>query len=396
MTEPMFQLQEVGNSLATRRPTPQDALAITQLAERAIAFARALPPITRNATLKNVADKLEALELLFRKQGAELVDQNRVAISRLHAIAQWGVEYDTLPEKRGSGQNIGSTGGTNVSPKQEAMRRSGDMGKTTASRYSDIGEHWDVLYEEANDAIQDEEVGLKWALRKLMEGGIGGPEWLRIYQVWNFQMPDPAFGLEHPGRIPGQIMQNLNYYYTAPGDLVVDPFAGGGSTIDVCAAHGDDYGNRKCMAFDIEPIRKDIKRWDAVAQGLPVFPHAKMLFLDPPYWRQKRGEYSDHETNLANLPLDRFHDEMERIVRSGLEKADLVALIIGPTQEHWELIDHAAEMMRRIGVPWKRIQVPYSTQQHGGQYVLNAKKEKQWLYLARDLMIWKVTPGQSE
>ncbi len=32
-----------------------------------------------------------------------------------------------------------------------------------------------------------------------------------------------------------RIVENLLYAYTEPFDVVVDPFAGGGSTIDICA-----------------------------------------------------------------------------------------------------------------------------------------------------------------
>ena len=200
---------------------------------------------------------------------------------------------------------------------------------------------------------------------------------------------DDRFGIEHPGMIPPQIMMNLNYYYTGPEDLVVDLFAGGGSTVDVCHAKDKDYGGRNCEAFDIEPVRDDILRWDVVANGLPAFEDAKMIFLDPPYWKQKKGEYSGHETNMANMPLDVFHDALERVVRDSMKRAEIVALIIGPTQQDWKRTYHAAEMVHRIGVPWEIIQVPYSTQQHGGDYVRRAKESKQWLYLSRDLMIWR-------
>ena len=220
-------------------------------------------------------------------------------------------------------------------------------------------------------------------------GGMGGEKpWLRYYQVWNFQEADKRFGVTHPGQIPAQVIMNLNYYYTKPGDLVVDLFGGGGSTLDVCLAKDPDFGGRECRIFDIDPAREDITRWDVVKSGLPKFPHARLLFLDPPYWKQKKGDYGPDKTNMANLTLGEFHDELEKVITAGFHRSDIVALIIGPTQENWELIDHAAEMIVRIGVPWKRIQVPYSTQQHGGNYVLNAQKEKQWLYLARDLMLW--------
>lgn len=231
--------------------------------------------------------------------------------------------------------------------------------------------------------------GLYMYWKKITGAEDDSKPWLRFYQVWNFMKLDDRFGIEHPGMIPPQVMMNLNYYYTELGDLVVDLFAGGGSTVDVCNAEDRDYGGRECEAFDIEPVREDILQWDVVANGLPSFDNAKMIFLDPPYWRQKKGEYSAHETNMANMPLDVFHNALEKIVRESRKRAEIVALIIGPTQQNWAIEDHAAEMMHRVGVPWKRIQVPYSTQQHGGDYVRRAKESKQWLYLARDLMIWQ-------
>lgn len=85
----------------------------------------------------------------------------------------------------------------------------------------------------------------------------------RVYNVWNFANCDPRLGDEHPGRVPGQIVLNLLYYYTEQGELVVDPMAGGGSTIDACLVMG-----RKCRAYDINPIRKDIVKWN-LYDGFP-------------------------------------------------------------------------------------------------------------------------------
>lgn len=217
-----------------------------------------------------------------------------------------------------------------------------------------------------------------------------GRPWLRVYNVWNFGKLDDRFGIGHPGNIPGQINMNLNYYYTNPGDLIVDLFAGGGTTIDVCKWDDDDFGNRRCLAYDIAPTRPDIVQWDIVAQGLPAFENAKMIFLDPPYWKQKQGEYSDHKTNLANLELDEFHDALENIVTQCLEKdVGQVALIIGATQLGDRFIDHAGELIERLGEPRVRIIVPYTTQQYGGAHVNRAKNSKHMLNLYRDLMIWQ-------
>jgi len=65
------------------------------------------------------------------------------------------------------------------------------------------------------------------------------PDSLQVFNLWRFSGCDPRYGLvDYPGRIPGQIIENLLYYFTREDDLVIDPFAGGGTTIDVC--NGND------------------------------------------------------------------------------------------------------------------------------------------------------------
>jgi len=110
-----------------------------------------------------------------------------------------------------------------------------------------------------------------------------------IYNVWNFTGRDPRLGIEVPGNIPGQIAMNTLYYYTKQGDLVVDPMAGGGSTVDACLVMG-----RRCRAYDINPPerREDIVKHD-IREGFPREVNGcDFIFLDPPYWRLQRGGYS--------------------------------------------------------------------------------------------------------
>jgi DNA modification methylase len=61
-------------------------------------------------------------------------------------------------------------------------------------------------------------------------------ESLQLFNVWNFPNRDKRYGLDFKGAIPGQIVENVLYYFTEPFDVVVDPMAGGGTTIDVCKA----------------------------------------------------------------------------------------------------------------------------------------------------------------
>jgi DNA modification methylase len=84
---------------------------------------------------------------------------------------------------------------------------------------------------------------------------ICAPDPLQIYNVWNFPKCDPRYGLD-------QIVENI-LYYTEPFDIVVDPMAGGGTTVDVCKAMFIRY-----QAYDINPIREEIKKHD-IRQGFP-------------------------------------------------------------------------------------------------------------------------------
>jgi len=108
-----------------------------------------------------------------------------------------------------------------------------------------------------------------------------------IYNVWNYGSCDKRFGQKHPGQIPGQAIINLLLWLTKPFDIVVDPMAGGGTTIDVCR-----YLLRRYYCFDLDPRRPDIKQWD-IRKGYPRLPQKPdFIVLDPPYWRLKRDEYS--------------------------------------------------------------------------------------------------------
>ena len=108
-----------------------------------------------------------------------------------------------------------------------------------------------------------------------------------VYNAWNYSACDKRFGQPHPGQIPGQAIVNLLLWLTKPFDIVIDPMAGGGTTIDVCR-----YLLRRYYCFDIDPKRPDIKKWD-IRHGYPRLPYKPdFIILDPPYWRLKRDEYS--------------------------------------------------------------------------------------------------------
>ena len=74
---------------------------------------------------------------------------------------------------------------------------------------------------------------------------------LQLFNVWNIPNRDKRYRLDFKSVIPGQIAENILYYFTEPFDVVVDPMAGGGSTIDVCKAMMRHY-----KTYDINPMRE--------------------------------------------------------------------------------------------------------------------------------------------
>ena len=147
------------------------------------------------------------------------------------------------------------------------------------------------------------DLALTWAIRlqgmtdqeKFKELGWG----LRTWDQWNFNECDERFGDDWPGRIPAQLIAHTLYYFTKPGDLVLDPMAGGGVVPDTCLLF-----ERKCQAFDLAAQDKQGKQgkqdkrpeieyhhWDPQKETWPVTKKPDLIFFDPPYYTKKKKEY---------------------------------------------------------------------------------------------------------
>jgi len=215
----------------------------------------------------------------------------------------------------------------------------------------------------------------------------------QLYTVWNF--PKLTNKTTVFGSIPQEIIDNLLYYYTEPFNIVFDPFGGGGSTIDVCKLR-----KRRYYVSDLSPIpaRQDIRQWD-ITNGLPDdLPVPDLVFLDPPYWKQAESKYSGKETDLGNIPLEQFLNTIAEIAKTVKRKWNnsrskaRLALIIGPWKDDGQYLDLPLLCYEQIGKYLTldvRIQVPYSTEVHGGNFVKMAKEKKELLYLTRDLMVFR-------
>ena len=141
------------------------------------------------------------------------------------------------------------------------------------------------------------------------------------YTSWNFSSCNPLMGLDtFQGRIPGEYPLNFIYWFTKQGDLVVDPMAGGGITLDACLLL-----NRKCRSYDINPVRKEIEKHD-ITEGYPKLKKVKAIFCDPPYWSS-----TDYGDGLSSLSLEEYYIEMENFIKNSydlLEKDGILGIMI--------------------------------------------------------------------
>ena len=235
------------------------------------------------------------------------------------------------------------------------------------------------------------------AIRKLTESSVGTdiPDIIRFYTCWQFVENDPRFGQPHPGRIPGQIPANIIYYFTEPGDLVVDPMAGGGSTIDAA-----EFLGRRCLGYDVVPRRTDIIQHD-ISKGFPAEAReAQLIFMDPPYWNMKDEGYSD--ASSSRFSLEDFRAWYRKLLfdaANTVRRGGFVALII--MNQYYRLpddfphgyIDWGFETYKNLHdagmAPWSRVAVTQPTSQYTGFDVDAAKKGKFMLPNLADIIIMR-------
>jgi hypothetical protein len=214
---------------------------------------------------------------------------------------------------------------------------------------------------------------------------------IQHFDIWQFQNADNDS--DHFGKLPRPVAENLFWFFTEPGDLIIDPFAGAGITIDVAQAMG-----RRIWASDLTPKRDDIHSHD-IATGWPddAPEGAKLAFLDPPYWQQARAEYSNNERDLGNMELDAFYDGLRDFIQDAgdrLAPDGYLAFIISPSQcDDGVVIDHAVDLALFCADHGfeveRRIIVPYQTQQATGQQVDWARQHRKLLKLYRDLVVMR-------
>ena len=219
------------------------------------------------------------------------------------------------------------------------------------------------------------------------------------YDVWAFRR-DPSFGLPHPGSIPAAIVAHALHYFTAPGDLVVDPMAGGGTTLDVCSAMG-----RRCLAYDLDPVRPEIRQFDVRHGFPPESRECSLVFCDPPYHTMLSGPYAAF--GVVPEPLTGWISFLGGLARHALDALRLgghVALLLANQTEKdlpagLGYVDHAflgyAALLGAGFTPVRRISCPMDGA-YLPQHVQRARAEGRLLGQVRDLLVMRKPSADSE
>ncbi|HEY2365222.1 MAG TPA: DNA methyltransferase [Polyangiaceae bacterium] len=109
------------------------------------------------------------------------------------------------------------------------------------------------------------------------------------------------------GATPSYVIWNVVTRFSKEGETVLDPFAGSGTTLDVCKDT-----NRKGIGYDVAPARADIENADA--RSIPLKQKSvDLIFFDPPY--ADNLDYSDDARCLGKLKPDgRFQRAMRLVI----------------------------------------------------------------------------------
>jgi len=219
------------------------------------------------------------------------------------------------------------------------------------------------------------------------------------FTVWSFGSKTNKIG--HFGNSEQTIVDWLLYLYTEPFSVVVDPFAGGGATIDICRLRLRRFWVGDRIPSPTRP--GDIRQHDIIGEdGSIQIPDLKgrwkdvsLIYLDPPYWKQAFEKYSKDKNDLANMDLDTFHDSLTQIINQFSDKAPNahIALLMQPTQ--WasgpghEFTDHVFAIAPKIKAPVSvRIQAPYQKASCTPVMYEWSEANKKLLVLSREIVVW--------
>jgi putative RNA methylase len=197
---------------------------------------------------------------------------------------------------------------------------------------------------------------------------------LEMNTVWSF--PDRGKWATHDAKYRGNwspyIPRNLLLRYSNEGNLILDQFAGGGTTLveakllnrNVIGVDINNNALERCKEkcdFEYENSGK-VYFYEADARNLNFIPDESIDFIctHPPY--ANIIKYSeDIENDLSHLKVKDFLIEMEKVASESyrvLKKDKFCAILMGDTRQKGHIIPMSFEVMKifeKVGFKTKEI-----------------------------------------
>jgi DNA modification methylase len=159
---------------------------------------------------------------------------------------------------------------------------------------------------------------------------------LQVTTLWDYPSQDYGDAQQgkpgYKGATPSYVIWNCLQRYTRENELVVDPCAGSGTTLDVAR----DL-KRRALGYDVHPARKDIFRVDARKLPPELTGKVDFVFIDPPY--STHLDYGDDPRDIGKLTArsGEYYDAMEQVfaeIRRILKPGRAMALYVSDSYEH--------------------------------------------------------------
>ena len=147
------------------------------------------------------------------------------------------------------------------------------------------------------------------------------------YDVWSFRQ-DRAFGIPHPGPSRRRLWRTC--FTTLPRREVLSsiPWLAVVTTTDVAQSMG-----RRCLAYDLHPVRPEIQRHD-IRHAFQPRGGCDLVFCDPPYHTMLTRQYA--EDSVANVALSEWVHFLHELTANAfftLRPGGRLALLLAPQTE---------------------------------------------------------------
>jgi DNA modification methylase len=182
-----------------------------------------------------------------------------------------------------------------------------------------------------------------------------------------------------------QVIEQTLYYFTEPGELIVDPMAGQGIIAEVCAKFG-----RRCLMYDLDPIHSKVKKNDIIG-GLPHEAQgADHIYLDPPYFNLKVDGAFNNDTR-------EFYDFIRQLAKVSLSTiragGHIFFIMCDKTKGDFEpLISRCFCIFDRLGaqsVARVSIPLPPPHNPHTGALIARARETRKLMGRDRTLFVFR-------